>query len=56
MSTRSRAALAVAALLPLFVVVVSATGIPVVVRSVFGALFVILALIALARAAASGRH
>ena len=56
MSTRSRAAVSVAALLPLFVVVVSATGIPVVMRSVFAAVLVILALIALARAAASGRR
>lgn len=56
MNARSRSAVMVAALLPLFVVVVSATGVPVAVRSVFGALFVVVALVIVARAAGSGRR
>jgi hypothetical protein len=53
MSSRTRAAAMVAVLLPLFVVVVEATGIPTPLRAAFGAVFVILALVAVARAAAS---
>jgi hypothetical protein len=53
MSSRSRAAAVVAALLPLFVVVVATRGIPTTLRAVFGALFVGLALIVVARAARS---
>jgi hypothetical protein len=54
MNSRSRAAISVAALLPLFVVVVSATGVPTMVRAVFGSLFLVIALVVVARAAAAG--
>jgi hypothetical protein len=52
MSSRSRAA-AVAALLPLFVVVVATSGLTTMLRAIFGALFVGLALIVVARAVRS---
>jgi hypothetical protein len=55
-SSRSRAAASVAALLPLFVVVVAAAGVPTMLRALFGALFLTVALVVVARGVAAGRR
>ncbi len=55
MSTRSRSLALMVAMLPLFVVVVAATGVPAPLRALFGALLAGAALVAIARVAASGR-
>jgi hypothetical protein len=55
MSRRSRSLALMVAMIPLLAVVVSATGIPVVARVLLGAVFATVALVAVARAAATDR-